>query len=231
MNNEIEYGERRIAYAIEFCSRKTLEISVMPNCAVQVKAPQGASLDTIAERVKKKAGWIVEKQDWFAKFPKAPPPKQYLGGETHLYLGRRYRLKIEKGNCREVKIDGGFIHVVAKDLQPESIEKILDEWLRDKAKNHFEKIFEKCVKKYASTNAPRLQIRDMKTRWGSLSKGGILTLNIKLIAAAKECIEYVVVHELCHLKYANHDNGFYRLLETRMPDWQRRKQKLENMQT
>ena len=102
MNNEIVYGERRIAYAVEFCGRKTLEISVMPNCAVQVKAPQGSSLDSIAERVKKKAGWIVEKQDWFAKFPKAPPPKQYLGGETHLYLGRRYRLKIEKGDRKSV---------------------------------------------------------------------------------------------------------------------------------
>ena len=230
MNNEIVYGERKISYAVEFCNRKTLEISVLPDSAVQVRAPQGASLNLIAARVKKKAAWIVEKQDWFARFPKAPPPRQYLGGETHLYLGRRYRLKIEKGDCREVKIDGGFIQVVANDLRSASVKKILDEWFRDKAKIQFKKIFDDCVKKYAKSNAPRLQIRNMKTRWGSLSKGGILTLNIKLIAAPKECIEYVVVHELCHLKYASHDDAFYRLLETRMPDWQRRKLKLENLQ-
>lgn len=230
MTNEIVYGERKIAFAVQYCNRKTLEISVLPDCAVQVRAPKGASLDLIADRVKKKAAWIVEKQDWFAKFPKAPPPRQYLGGETHLYMGRRYRLKIEKGDSCEVKVDGGYIRVLTKDLRSAFVKKLLDEWFRDKAKVQFKKIFDDCVKKYAKSNAPRLQIRNMKTRWGSLSKGGILTLNIKLIAAAKECIEYVVVHELCHLKHANHDKAFYRLLETRMPDWQRRKQKLENMQ-
>ena len=230
MNNEIIYGERKIPYAVEFCNRKTLEISVLPDSTVQVKAPQGASLDLIAARVKKKAAWIVEKQDWFAKFPKALPPRQYLGGETHLYLGRRYRLKIEKSDSCGIKVDGGYIRILTKDLRSAFVKKVLDEWFRDKAKVQFKKIFDDCIKKYAKSNVPRLQIRDMKTRWGSLSKGGILTLNIKLIAAAKECIEYVMVHELCHLKHANHDNAFYRLLETRMPDWQRRKQKLENMQ-
>lgn len=226
----VKYGDREIAYAVEFCRRKTLEISVMPDSAVQIRAPQGASLDAIAQKVQKKASWIVEKQDWFAKFPKAPPPRQYLGGETHLYLGRHYRLKIEKGKERSVKIDGGFIRVVSADVRPAIVKKLLDEWLRNKAKAQFKKIFDDCIKKYAKSVAPRLQIRDMKTRWGSLSKGGILTLNIKLIAAPKECIEYVVVHELCHLKYPNHDSKFYRLLDTRLPDWERRKNKLENLQ-
>ncbi len=226
-----EYGDRKIAYAVEFCRRKTLEISVMPDSAVQVRAPQGATLEAIAQKVQKKASWIVEKQDWFAKFPKAPPPRQYLGGETHLYMGHRYRLKIEKGNCREVKIDGGFIRVVSADVRPAIVKNLLDEWLHERAKVQFEKIFEACVARFLlAAKLPRLQIRDMKTRWGSLSKGGILTLNIRLIAAPKECIEYVVVHELCHLKYPNHDKKFYRLLETRLPDWEKRKNKLENLQ-
>ena len=227
----VKYGDREIAYAVEFCRRKTLEISVMPDSAVQVRAPQGATLEAIAQKVQKKAPWIVEKQNWFAKFPKAPPPRQYLGGETHLYMGRRYRLKIEKGKERLVKIDGGFIRVVSADIHPATIKKILDQWLRERAKAQFEKVFLACLARFSPSSAPvRLQIRDMKTRWGSLSKGGILTLNIKLIAAPKECIEYVVVHELCHLKYPNHDKKFYRLLETRLPDWEKRKQKLENMQ-
>jgi len=227
----VKYGDREIAYAVEFCRRKTLEISVMPDSAVQIRAPQGASLDAIAQKVQKKAPWIVEKQDWFAKFPKAPPPKQYLGGETHLYMGRRYRLKIEKGKERSVKIDGGFIRVVASDIRPATVKKIFDEWLRERAMIQFEKIFQVCAARFLSSATPvRLQIRGMKTRWGSLSKGGILTLNIRLIAAPKECIEYVVVHELCHLKYPCHDKKFYRLLETRLPDWEKRKQKLELLQ-
>jgi predicted metal-dependent hydrolase len=227
----VKYGDREIAYAVEFCCRKTLEISVMPDSAVQVRAPQGATLEAIAQKVQKKAPWIVEKQDWFARFPKAPPPRQYLGGETHLYMGRRYRLKIEKGKERLVKIDGGFIRVVSTDVRPATVKKFLDEWLRERAKVQFEKIFDACVAKFSlPSSSLRLQIRNMKTRWGSLSNGGILTLNIKLVAAPKECIEYVVVHELCHLKYPNHDKKFYRLLETRLPDWEKRKLKLENLQ-
>lgn len=226
----VKYGDREIAYAVEFCHRKTLEISVMPDCVVQVRAPQGVSFEAVAQKVQKKAPWIVEKQDWFAKFPKAPPPRQYLGGETHLYLGRRYRLKIERGSCCEVKIDGGFIRVVASDVRPATVKKILDEWLRECAKMQFDNVFQACATRFSSSiSTVRLQIREMKTRWGSLSKGGILTLNIKLIAAPRECIEYVVVHELCHLKCPNHDKKFYRLLETRLPDWVKRKQKLENL--
>ena len=225
-----KYGDREIAYMVEYSSRKTLEISVMPDSAVQVKAPQVVSFEVIAQKVQKKAPWIVEKQDWFAKFPKVPPPKQYLGGETHLYMGRRYRLKIEKGKERSVKIDGGFIRVVASDIRPATVKKIFEEWLRERAKMQFENVFQAYAARFSSPIGPvRLQIRDMKTRWGSLSKGGILTLNIRLIAAPKECIEYVVVHELCHLKCPNHDKKFYRLLETRLPDWVKRKQKLENL--
>ena len=227
----VKYGDREIAYAVEFCRRKTLEISVMPDSAVQIRAPQGASLDAIALKVQKKASWIVEKQDWFAKFPKAPPPRQYLGGETHLYLGRHYRLKIEKSKERSVKIDGGFIRVVASDIRPATVKKIFEEWLRERAKVQFEKVFQACMVRFSpSSDSVRLQIRDMKTRWGSLSQGGILTLNIRLIAAPKECIEYVVVHELCHLKYPNHDKKFYWLLETQLPDWEKRKLKLEHLQ-
>ncbi|MBR6378701.1 MAG: M48 family metallopeptidase [Fibrobacter sp.] len=229
-NGLVVYGDVEIPYSLLYRNRRTLEISVLPDSSVEVVAPIGTSMELVNQKVRKKAPWIVEKQDWFAKFPKATLPRQYLGGETHLYMGRRYRLKVEKSKERLVKIDGGFIKIVSADVRPAIVKKLLDEWLRNKAKAQFKKIFDDCIKKYAKSVAPRLQIRDMKTRWGSLSKGGILTLNIKLIAAPKECIEYVVVHELCHLKYPNHDSKFYRLLDTRLPDWERRKNKLENLQ-
>ena len=223
----VKYGDREIAYAVEFSCRKTLEISVMPDSAVQVKAPQGVSFEAIAQKVQKKAPWIVEKQDWFAKFPKAMPPRQYLGGETHSYLGRRYRLKIEDGDTCSVKINGGFIRVVSNDVSSDAVRKLMEEWLRLRALVQFRKILELYVAKFKIEAPLRLQIRKMKTRWGSLSKGGVLTLNLSLVATPKECIEYVVVHELCHLKYANHGDAFFALLESRLPDWKRRKMKLE----
>ena len=223
----VKYGDREIAYAVEFCCRKTLEISVMPDSAVQVRAPQGATLEAIAQKVQKKAPWIVEKQDWCARFPKVTPPKQYLGGETHSYLGRRYRLKIEKSDACSVKINGGFIRVESNDVSAEVVRKLMDEWLRLRAEVFFRKILESYVAKFKIEAPLRLLIRKMKTRWGSLSKGGVLTLNLNLVAAPKECVEYVVVHELCHLKYANHSDAFFALLESRLPDWKRRKMKLE----
>ncbi|MCQ2109041.1 MAG: M48 family metallopeptidase [Fibrobacter sp.] len=232
MNNEyrIAYGERLISYGVKFGNRRTMEIAVLPNCSVEVKAPVGSSLEAIATKVKKRAAWIVEKQDWFAKFPKKQSSRQYLGGETHSYMGRRYRLKIETVKdfvTKPVKISGGFIVVCAKLDNPQTVKKLLDEWLREKAIANFRKILEFYKNKYAVKSNLRMQVRSMKTRWGSLSKGGILTLNSKLIAASKDCIEYVIVHELCHLVHNDHGKAFYKLLERRMPDWEKRKMKLE----
>ncbi len=236
MNNEyrIAYGDRQISYVVEFCERKTMEISVLPDRSVEVKAPVGSSQDFVAAKVKKRAAWIVEKQDWFAKFPQKKSPRQYLSGETHLYLGRRYRLKIEVLDAREqcnkpVKVSGGFIVVSAKQDNPQTVKKLLDGWLREKAVLNFGKILDFYKAKYAIKAPLQMQVRFMKTRWGSLSKKGILTLNSKLIAAPKECIEYVVVHELCHLVHDDHGKAFYQLLERRMPDWEQRKNRLEKM--
>lgn len=236
MNNEyrIAYGDRQISYRIAFCERKTMEISVLPDRSVEVKAPVGSSQDLVAAKVKKRAAWIVEKQDWFAKFPQKSSPRLYLSGETHLYMGRRYRLKIEALDACEqcnkpVKVSGGFIVVSARQDHPHTVKKLLDEWLREKAVLNFEKILDFYKAKYAVKAPLQMQVRFMKTRWGSLSKNGILTLNSKLIAAPKECIEYVIVHELCHLVHNDHGKAFYRLLERRMPDWEMRKMKLEGV--
>lgn len=231
--NSVDYGERTISFCVLYSERKTLEISVLPDSSVEVKAPQGASMDAVAAKVKQRAAWIVEKQDWFSKFPKPKSPHQYLSGETHLYMGRRYRLKVEVALGTEteknVKINGGFLVVSAPKDNPQIVKKKLDDWLRERAKVIFGKILAFYAEKYAVSVPLRMQIRAMKTRWGSLSKGGVLTLNSRLIAAPKECIEYVIVHELCHLKHDNHGKAFYRLLEQRLPDWEKRKDKLERL--
>lgn len=229
----IVYGNQKIDFRVCYCARKTLEISVLPDCSVEVRAPIGTAQESIAAKVKKRAAWIVEKQNWFAKFPKNRPSYQYMGGETHLYMGRRYRLKIEVVSgaieIKSVKISGSFIVVFTRKNEPQMIKKLLEEWLRERAVSNFGRILEFYIEKYAVKTPLRMQIRYMKTRWGSLSKGGVLTLNSRLIAAPKECIEYVIVHELCHLKHDNHGKAFFLLLEQRLPDWEKRKDKLERL--
>lgn len=228
----ISYGNRSIAYSVLFGKRATMEISVLPSGRVEVKAPEGSSLDFVAAKVKKRAAWIVEKQEWFAKFPREVVPYQYLSGETHLYMGRRYRLKVKTVDCiasKPVKISGGFIVVCVRQNTPQAVKKLLDEWLRERAVSNFSRILDFYKEKFGVKKLLRMQVRIMKTRWGSLSKGGILTLNSRLIAAPKDCIEYVVVHELCHLKHDNHGREFFQLLTCRLPDWEKRKMKLEKL--
>ena len=106
---------------------------------------------------------------------------------------------------------------------------LLLSWYKDRAHEKFDESFERCWPKFKGRGflRPGLKIRHMKTRWGSLSKSGTLTLNVNLIQAPRDCIDYVITHELCHLEHHNHSAEFYRLLEKMMPDWEARKHKLE----
>jgi predicted metal-dependent hydrolase len=153
-----------------------------------------------------------------------------VGGETHLYMGRQYRLKIQAGDVNRVKLAGGFFRVtVAGPPAPEQVKRLLSHWYAQKAGERFTEMLDRCLANFKrmAIPAPKLSIRRMKTRWGSLSPKGTLTLNVALIRAPRECIEYVITHELCHMKHPRHDAAFYRLLERHMPDWERRKHKLE----
>lgn len=211
-------------------ARKSLEIAVHPDSTVLIKAPVGTRFEEIQMRVFKRAGWIKRQLDYFRQFEPRTPARQYVGGETHLYLGRQYRLKISSGERDEVKLIRGHFQIEVKgNASPDKVKSLLEVWYAEKATDRFRESFERCWPSFEklSLARPRLQIRRMKKRWGSLSKNGTLTLNADLIRAPKECIDYVVAHELCHLQYHDHSPAFYRLLDMVMPDWKKRKHELE----
>jgi predicted metal-dependent hydrolase len=224
----VYYGERLISFTVIRRKRKTLEIAVIPDGSVEVSAPEESSEDAIREKVRKRAAWIVKQQRWFKQFDPRTPARQYLGGESHSYLGRKYRLKLIDGDVDSVKLSGGYFTVIAKGTaDPVKVELLLNQWYREKANKVYAEIFKRVVDSFGIKEPPRFQIKMMKTRWGSLSKKGLMTLNLSLIQTPIECIEYVIVHELCHVKHHNHSDAFYKLLAQRMPDWEKRKQKLE----
>ncbi|EDZ68276.1 conserved hypothetical protein [Nitrosococcus oceani AFC27] len=105
----------------------------------------------------------------------------------------------------------------------------MDEWYRERAAHYFAKVFAECWEKFKKNgfSKPVIKIMTMKKRWGSLSPNGTLTLNPALIKTPKACIEYVVMHELCHLQHHHHGPEFYQLLDRSLPDWMKRKHKLE----
>ena len=125
-------------------------------------------------------------------------------------------------------------HIIEKgrEATPEQlphIKRLMDDWYAEKAAIKFRESFDHCWLRFqkVAKGRPRISVRQMKKRWGSLSHNGLLTLNTDLIRAPKACIDYVITHELCHLKHHNHGPNFYRLLEKMMPDWERRKSQLE----
>jgi len=138
---------------------------------------------------------------------------------------------VTKGNRESIKTDGIYIYLEVKD--PDSFERkhrLVSRFLNQQCKLVFGEVINELYptfKKYG-VEQPILRIRDMETRWGScLAKKGIITLNKRLLEAPRNCIEYVVMHELCHFIQPNHSKHFYTFLTMLMPDWKERKNLLE----
>lgn len=235
MNNNdevVKYGKILIHYSVIYKNRKTLEIAVHPDSSVVITAPLNCDKNRIKEKVKKRVKWILKQLKYFKQFEPRTPQKQFLNGETHLYLGKQYRLKIKTGLSEGVKLKRGYFIVVQRDKDNrERTRELLNNWYNVKASEKFKEYYDVCLKNFSGHKniIPFLKIRKMKKRWGSLSKHGTLTLNTELIKAPKECIEYVITHELCHTVHHNHSKEFYGLLDKTMPDWNKRKHKLEIM--
>lgn len=229
MVGTLTYGRDRIHYEVRYLpSRRTLAIEVHPDSRVLVRAPVGCPESAIAERVQKRAGWISRQLAEFERYRPRTPARQYVNGESHLYLGRQYRLKVLPTSAAEVKLTRGQLLVsLPTNPCPSNIQALLNQWYLDRARTVFSEMLEASLAHFKDIERPRLAVRTMRSRWGSLSPAGTLTLNVSLIRASRPCIEYVVVHELCHVLHRNHDARFYRLLGRVMPDWERRKAKLE----
>ncbi len=226
----VEYAGEQIPVSLSFNERKKLSISVYPDGRVMAIAPLGKEREEIVARLQRRRSWIAKQRRHFETFQPLPEKKRYLSGETHLYLGRRYRLRVHRSEVAVVKLVGQFLNVyVPTPKAPGTIAAVLDLWYQQHAEPIFRDRVQRAIAAAASLkiDAVSLRIRPMKTRWGSCSKAGRITLNTELIRAPLHCIEYVIMHELCHLRVHDHSPAFYRLLNRHMPEWEKRKQRLE----
>ena len=229
----VAYGAHAIEVLIVRRARKTLEIAVEPDARVVVTAPLSASLETIAAKVRKRAGWVRRQQRFFSQYLPRTPARQFLTGETHLYLGRQYRLKVIPSVQASVKLRRGFLSVHSH--HPNRLEltrELVLEWYRARAGSKFQERLENCLERFNNPEAFRpkvLIVRKLSLRWGSMSPAGRLLLNTRLIEAPVDAIDYVITHELCHLQEPHHGPKFFALLERVMPDWEKRKNRLERI--
>lgn len=230
----VQFGETLIEYRLQRGERKTLAIHVYPNGSVVVDAPLTANEDAIAAKVKKRASWIFKQQLQFAAYPPELPQRRYVSGESVRYLGRQYRLRVNQASNDQVKLQHGHLNVdVADTSNREKVKSLVQGWLRARADAVFSERYAVCLalveKLRIEPLKPGFQLRLMPTRWGSCTQSGKIILNPELIAAPKECIDYVITHELCHLKERNHSQAFYKLLASVMKDWEVRKTKLNKL--
>lgn len=228
----IEFGTSWIDYDVKYSSRrKNLSIAVHPSKKVEVLAPLDLSQEDIQGVLKKKAGWVKERLDWFEQMSQLTVDREYVSGETFLYLGRQYRLKIVNNTKRSpVKLRGKFFEVTLphgvldKDRQ-EVVRRAMWRWYRAHALERIEKIVGHYSEKLR-IDPPEFRVKYQAKRWGSCSQGGMLNINLRIVMAPLSQIEYVVAHELCHLKYKDHSADFWQLLRLVMPNYEARKENL-----
>ena len=208
-------------------------IYIDPKADVVVRSPQFLKVDRILEIVKRRARWIIEKQELVENQSHPGSVKEFLSGEAFPYLGKQYRLKVIKSALKEedkCKLGNGrFLVEINADLNSEGIKrtvkKTLINWYLERAE---EKIPER-VRLYARQIGKwpkRVELKNHKRRWGSCSHNGIVRFNWKTIMAPVTILDYVIVYELCHLIHQHHSAQFWRKVQTIIPDYTKRRDNL-----
>jgi predicted metal-dependent hydrolase len=228
----VTYGADVIEYEARFTPRSSLEISVHPDGRVEVVAPHGTPREVVEKRLRARAPWIRRQQRFFVQFKPRTTPRQYVNGETHLYLGRQYRLRVSSANADHVKLVAGRLEVASREpMSPTKAAQVLEGWYRSRARVKFHERMERVFPPFERLghSRPPIRVQRLTYRWGSLGPSRLMLLNTRLIQAPLPCIDYVIVHELCHLEHRDHGRDFYDLLDRLLPDWQTRKSRLERM--
>lgn len=212
---------------------KNVNLRIKPEGEVLVSANNSVPTDFIDAFIEKKQRYIFSVLSKYEEKKKLfqAVPKRYVSGESYDLLGKSLRLKVEANKEENVYTDGVYIFLKVKDKDDFRHKEIMmSKWLKQYQTTVFEELLQEkylLFEKYGVTY-PTLKIRNMTSRWGSCQpKKGIITLNSKLIEASRNCIEYVILHELVHFIHPNHSRQFWDFVAMMMPDWKERKEELE----
>ena len=229
MDRHFAYKNVSFGYHLMMEDRKTIAATVFPTQALIVKAPLDATDTRIDDFLRRKFRWVLQQKRYFAQF-KANPEKHYVSGETFRYRGRSHKLLIRKNRQYDrVSLQHGTMTILTafpKDMTHNK--DLLDVWYAEKARKVFAERLSVCFGLFDYGDMPSLMIRRMTKRWGSYSHNTKrVTLNQNLIKAATMHIDYVIIHELCHIAHKRHNGAFYDLLESKLPQWEKFKTELE----
>jgi len=221
----VQFGGTSIAYLVERGRRrKTIAIAVDPVCGVSVRAPQDAPIARLDSIVVRKAKWIIERRRQYADLPPPQTPREFVNGETFLYAGKQYRLKIVDRQRREgtgVSLVGGRLCVG----RGQPVRSVLVSWYRERAQEHLVRRVQIWADRIGVRPAS-VRVREQRTRWGSADSKGNLRFNWRIVQAPTRLLDYVVAHELVHLIHRDHTREFWATLGRTMPDYEARRENL-----
>lgn len=224
MIRTIEINGKAYRCELKRSRRRSIAARIRRDGVLEVRAPLLFRESDMISFVKQHWRWLEKHYD---KAQGADSQrKNFVTGEMHYYLGKEYELKVVEGNKNSVRIEDNILIVNCKST--DDVERLLDKWYRERAKVVFSELLGPIVGSFRKYNvAPaKVSIRDMRSRWGSCSRRGNISLNLQLIKLPENCIRQVMVHEMCHLIYFDHQAGFYSLMEEMMPDWKEWKKQL-----
>lgn len=219
-----------VPIAVKRSARRTLALHVFRDGRVEVRAPLRCPVSLIESFVASRHAWLRMQRARLAAQPAQWTP-EFICGATFYLQGRPLCLKVSVAGRSNVRIDGDFLHVALSDSADTTlIERVLTRWLAEQARQLFMARMEHWWGQMPwlaqQRRFPELKVKRMRRQWGSCSSRGVVNLNLWLLCQPQACIDYVVVHELCHLLEMNHSERFYAHLSRAMPDWTERKQLL-----
>ncbi|MEM4255330.1 MAG: SprT family zinc-dependent metalloprotease [Candidatus Norongarragalinales archaeon] len=223
---EVIFGEQKIEFErLASKSKNTITIQVDSGKKVSVKAPTDLSEGELTRIVKTKTSWIIDKFQRIDEIKGFENTREFVSGESFLYKGKLLRLKvIPAPDAEEVYTDTTTIFCkTGNSKNPERIAQLLEEWYKQRAKQYLENRVLRFSNKFKKKPA-KIRIRNQSLRWGSCTKKGEILLNWRIIMAPPSVIDYVIIHELAHLKEKNHTKEFWELVKNAMPNYEEKRE-------
>lgn len=216
-------GEDTLSYTLRRTGRRrTVGIYIEPDRQLTVLAPTGADAESVERILRRRLPWIRRQRRELEALPPPLPPRQWVNAETHRYLGRQYRLKLLASAERSVKLTAGYFRVTLPDPKDRAaVRTLMEGWYRERARAV---VLRRAKRLIAATSwlevpeLPPIAIKALTHRWGSTTKAGRITFNVDVVKLPPACLDYVIAHELVHLKIPNHSPAYWRMLGRVMPD-------------
>jgi predicted metal-dependent hydrolase len=216
------FSGETISYELIYKKRKSMRMLIDVYGNVEVQAPKGTPEQIVIQFLEEKWDWILQKKKEMKDRLEGRQEKVYEQGESFLYLGNTYPIQISQDPTIEqdhAVLEGDRLHIYVKQLEDERIKQALKRFYYQQCKT----LVEKSIRTYQShfkTKPRSIRITDNKTNWGTCDAKQQLTFNWKLAMAPLDVINYVVVHEMCHMVHLNHDRSFWRLVGKIMPNYE-----------